>query len=424
MRCLWLTLAEPDPPTNGQFLYSGALIRSLALCGARIDVVGFQRCGGTRVHGLQEGSVRWWLAEDSAFSGRKSLTSPLPYVACRMQRPTMRKMVDRLLAESSPDDWDAVIFDSLGPAWALQRLLDYFEGARHRPLFVYLAQNHEASLAPQVASIHPSAMKRYSYALDALKVGWLERRLGDHCDLITANAPEDAALFRKQWPNTPVDLLLPAYTGTRVEQREIGPGTPRRVAIVGSLDWLPKRVNQGLPRAKPAPLFAAAGIELMVVGSADPAVLADLRARTKAASFTGQVEEIGGYLRTARLGIAAERVGGGFKLKTLDYIFHRVPMIVLEGTAPGLDLRDGESVVVCRTQQEIAEAVIRLIDDFPVLNRLQDAAFTACREEFDLAGPGRKLARLIARVASTRPQRPLAPADSGVASTVARRSVA
>jgi hypothetical protein len=43
MRLLWLTLADPDPPTNGQLIYSKGLILSAVAAGAELNVIGLSR---------------------------------------------------------------------------------------------------------------------------------------------------------------------------------------------------------------------------------------------------------------------------------------------------------------------------------------------------------------------------------------------
>ena len=45
MRCLWSTLADPEPKANGQLLYSGGLIQAMASGGAELLVVGLNRHG-------------------------------------------------------------------------------------------------------------------------------------------------------------------------------------------------------------------------------------------------------------------------------------------------------------------------------------------------------------------------------------------
>ena len=43
MRCLWLTLADPDPAHNGQYIYSAGLINAVAAAGVELVVLGLKR---------------------------------------------------------------------------------------------------------------------------------------------------------------------------------------------------------------------------------------------------------------------------------------------------------------------------------------------------------------------------------------------
>jgi polysaccharide biosynthesis protein PslH len=40
---LWLTLADPEPKKNGQLIYSGGLIQSMATGGTKLHVIGLDR---------------------------------------------------------------------------------------------------------------------------------------------------------------------------------------------------------------------------------------------------------------------------------------------------------------------------------------------------------------------------------------------
>src|SRR6185312_14554545 len=147
------------------------------------------------------------------------------------------------------------------------------------------AHNHEATLGRRVAAIHPHPIKRQINRWDALKVARLERALARHADIITADAPEDCHLFHAEHPETPVEWLPPVFLGRPVVARWIGPRVPRRAVMLGSFDWLPKRANLvGFLRAAD-PLFAAAGVELHVVGAADRAFLDKLRKGVRATTF-------------------------------------------------------------------------------------------------------------------------------------------
>src|SRR5690348_2194999 len=61
MRCLWLTLADPEPRHNGQYVYSGGLIDSVAATGSEIEVLGLRRPDSPRCNGARDEHVVWWL---------------------------------------------------------------------------------------------------------------------------------------------------------------------------------------------------------------------------------------------------------------------------------------------------------------------------------------------------------------------------
>src|SRR6185503_4527608 len=43
LNLLWLTLADPDPATNGQLVYSKGLVEAVHGAGARLQVIGLAR---------------------------------------------------------------------------------------------------------------------------------------------------------------------------------------------------------------------------------------------------------------------------------------------------------------------------------------------------------------------------------------------
>jgi glycosyltransferase involved in cell wall biosynthesis len=408
MHCLWFTLADPFPPTNGQFLYSGGLIAALSSAGANIDVVGLARVEGKHSNGKRHGSVCWWLVDCKERTAVDSVISPLPQMAARLDTCAMRRMVEEVLYKDRPFEWDAIIFDSLSAAFALSAVLARYPNSSSRPLLIYIAQNHEADLARQIARVQPHGVKRQFQRIDAYKVACLERQLLRTCDLVTADSPEDCFALSELAPHAKIELLLPAYMGRRVAARQIGRSTPRRVIMVGSLEWLPKRINIEEFVAAADNVFEAAGIELVIVGDGQAAHLNKLRRKVKATKFTGRVEDVSPYLAEARLGVVAERVGGGFKMKVLDYIFHRVPMLILAGTAPGLNLRHDRSFIACHSHEELASAAVRMIDDLPLLNRLQEAAFDTCEKGYELGDRGHKLVGWISNLQASARRPPTA----------------
>ncbi|MBV8166042.1 MAG: hypothetical protein JO021_04565, partial [Alphaproteobacteria bacterium] len=101
-------MADPEPRHNGQYVYSGGLIDSLAAAGSHVEVLGLSRAESAHANGSRSSKVVWWLPEDTPHSRWGSLASTLPNIAYRCRTSGMRRMLAKLLRR---DDWDGIVFD-------------------------------------------------------------------------------------------------------------------------------------------------------------------------------------------------------------------------------------------------------------------------------------------------------------------------
>ena len=296
----------------------------------------------------------------------------------------------RLHEELDRADLGMIVFDSLAAGWALKAVLEHV-GSRRRQKLIYVSHNHEASLRAGLAAEQPRRIKRIAHRLDAGKVARLERELIRACDLVTAITPEDADRYRAVWPSKRIEVLTPGYAGSAVASRIIGKAVPRRAVIVGSFEWIAKQMNLEEFVGFADPILAAGNAELQVIGSGERTFFDRLEKRTAATHFTGTVDRVENFMAGARIAIVPERNGGGFKLKVLDYVFNRLPIVALAGSIAGTPLRDHESVLLFPDQRSLATGVLRAMDDVDELNRLQESAFSICRDAFDWHSRGRQL---------------------------------
>jgi glycosyltransferase involved in cell wall biosynthesis len=212
---------------------------------------------------------------------------------------------------------------------------------------------------------------------------------------VTAITPEDLQLYRRRRCDKPMGVLTPGYRGRRLPERRISADLPRRAVIVGSYDWIAKRMNLEEFVDVADPLFAEQGAELQAVGSAEKRFLDRLRQKATATCFTGTVPDVTRYIDEARIAIVPERNGGGFKLKVLEYVFNRIPVFALSGSFAGVPLIHNDSVMLFPDHAALAHGVLEAIDDVERLNRLQERAYAACRGRFDWASRGRQILSAI-----------------------------
>ena len=394
MDCLWLTLADPDPAINGQLLYSKGLIESMHQAGASLCVIGRLRPNEAPPRQDQSGLV-WRLTAPRKTSRLECLLSGKPELALRSYSQDAARVLALSLAERA---WDAVVFDSICAGWALDAVIEHRACRLRPPKLVYIAHNHEATTTRRIASASRGP-RRLMREVDALKVARLERRLVAAADLVTSNTPDDCRTFSAGAGRTPVVVLPPGYGCPRVAQRTIGPDVPRRVVVIGSFNWTAKRIAMESFLAAAAPVLSSSAIELQLVGAIEPSYLANLRRRFPSVTLVGPVDDVRPYMAAARIALVPDLLGG-FKLKGLDYVFNRIPILAMRVALPGMPLEDGLSVGLFDSHQALAEGVVALIDDFDLLNRRQAAAFEACATRFDGLGIARHLLELIGQARS------------------------
>lgn len=380
MRCLWLTWQYPKPERDGQRLYSNGLIESVAGAGADVTVLCF--APDEEPAAAANGSAAdWHTVERDPRPAWASVLSPLPNITFRSGTMRMQRALRRLLAD---ERWDVIVLDGLYTGWAVPLIERDAGVSGHKPTVVYVSHNHEETTRAAVArNYHGHPAKRRLLLRDAAKAARLERQMVDRADLVTAITEDDARQYLARRPDRRVVTLPPGYQGRRVAGREIRAALPRRAVIVGSFEWLAKQMNLEEFVTVADPLFEARNAELQVIGNGSDAFLDRLNGRTRATQFMGSVPKVEPLLDEARVAIVAERTGGGFKLKVLDYVFNRLPIAALNGSVSGVPLQAPDSILTYETPGDLAHGVVSAIDDLPLLNNVQDRAYRACAGEFD-----------------------------------------
>ena len=391
---MWLTWIDPHPARDGQRIYSGGLIAALAGAGGRVDVLCRESAPACAENPSGDEGMRWWRVSEAPNPSWASAVSFLPNVAYRCNTAAMRQCLDRLLSDRR---WDAIMLDGLYSGYALAPLIARFRSSRDRPRLVYVSHNHEESVRSGMAeNARGGCLRKAVLHLDARKARRLERAMVDAADIVTAITPDDAARFSARRPDKRIVVLPPGYDGPKRERRRITRSVPRRAVVMGTFDWLAKRMNLLEFLEIADPLFARADAELQIVGHGDPSFVGDMKRRFVNTSVIGAVPDISPYLDDARIAIVPERTGGGFKLKALDYVFHRLPIAALDRSVAGTPLSSDDSILTFSSHRDLAEGAIGALDDLDLLNALQERAYEACANRFDWESRGHQLLKVVA----------------------------
>ena len=385
---LWIARYIPYPLDAGAKVYSAKLAESLAANGAQVRFLGIGQRDGipdTSRH------VDWTPVGNHRRSNVRALFSRLPNAAAIDASGAYIRAVKRQLHEN----WDVIVVDGYGTGWALDLCTRYrAQRAKGRVRLVHVSHNHEANLWRSMArDSRASPLHKLALWQNYRKVRWLERRVIDSADLLTTITDEDGVSLGAAHQVT----LTPGYDGPVVHDRRMSTNTPRRVILMGSFQWVIKQENLRRFIEVADPAFQQHGIELDVVGDVPAPLLATLQRQVRATRFHGFVEDPSRLLANARMAVVPEAIGGGFKLKFLDYFFARVPVATLTQAIAGLPEELRRETFSAATLAQLVDCMVANIDRIDELNRMQANCYHASSARFRWPDRGRALLDTLSR---------------------------
>ncbi|MBT8241977.1 MAG: glycosyltransferase [Acidimicrobiia bacterium] len=382
-KVLWLSGECLVPADNGLYRYSQDIMSALGEMGHQICAIGRRRSGPPVAQ-----PTGWTLLAHRAPPMWKKMAGRYPAKVTEIWADDYAGAVLTALEEFTPD---VVLLDHLRTGAALDAISS-------RVPSIYVSHNDETRVRAKM--IHAAGgIRQAALRVDLKKIRWFEDRLLCECAAVSAITSVDANSFAARNPTGPIVLTPPTYRGTRLEQRTITAHTPRRIAMISTLHWGAKIDNMIMALEGLQPLLDQ-GIEIVVFTGGYPPPT-DIRNRYPKVRFEGFVDDFEAALADCRIGVIYEPVGGGFKMKTLDFIFHRVPLVTGHDSAADLPLTPDHSVVEVQSETELAGSITELIDDLERLNALHEAAYEQCRGLFTTESV-RPLSDLIHGITSSR----------------------
>jgi sugar transferase (PEP-CTERM/EpsH1 system associated) len=214
--------------------------------------------------------------------------------------------------------------------------------------------------------------------------GW-EVRYAQRFDCCLVVSPGDAALLRAQNPRLSV-AVIPNGVDSSLYQPLPEPGQGNTLLLIGTIRYPPNRdaVLWFADRILPLIERRVPDVKLLVVGHV-PTEQVQRLARRGNVIVTGSVADVVPYYQAARVSVVPLRGGGGTRLKVLESMALGRPVVSTSIGCEGLDVVDGEHVLIADGPAEFAAAVIRLLEDGELRARMRDQAWQLVRKQYDWA---------------------------------------
>lgn len=234
----------------------------------------------------------------------------------------------------------------------------------HSAIKIMVAHNIESRIWQRYYENEGNPLRKWYIGKQWVKVAAFERATTVWVDGITAVSDKEAIELRSMGGNIPIEVI-----DNGVDLDYFQPGRPyqtqmRKLVFTGSMDWRPNQdaalyfVNELLPRIH----RKYPDVEITFVGRNPPRHIMALNNMNRV-TVTGTVEDVRPYIQEAAVYVVPLRIGGGSRLKILEALAMKKPVVSTSMGAEGLDVDDGRNILIADSPEQFAKNVGKLLDD-------------------------------------------------------------
>ncbi|MEW9571374.1 glycosyltransferase [Rhodanobacter sp. Si-c] len=218
------------------------------------------------------------------------------------------------------------------------------------------------------------------------------------CDITLVVSPVEHALLARELPQARIELLSNVH---EVYGRGAGFTARSGLVFVGGFNhppnedavrWLVSEIFPRIHAQRP-------DIALHLIGEIPEA--ARLSLVTPGVQIHGRVADLTPWMESCRIALAPLRYGAGVKGKVNMAMSHGLPVVATGIAAEGMQLHDGDEILLADDAEGFATAVLRLHDDETLWQHLSERGLDNVREHFSFEAARAALHRVLPLPANT-----------------------
>jgi len=315
----------------------------------------------------------------------RHVAQPEPYAIRRFACPAVQQQLSEWFERRA---FDVVICDFLDAAINFPKELTI-------PSLLF-QHNVESEIWRRHAENSSGWAKKAVYRFEFSKMQNYERSMVRRFHHVIAVSENDRRLI-SAWTDASRISVVP----TGVDLKSFRPGLSRSaeqplVVFVGAMDWMPNvdGVEFFCREMWPRILKSMPDARFRIVGRNPVAQVQNLASDN--VEVTGVVPSVTEHLREAAVVIVPLRVGGGTRLKIYEAMAMGRAVVATSIGAEGLDVRDGEDIVLADDPVKFSESVVSLLQNV-ALRKQYECAAAASAGRFDWSSIGARFEEILAR---------------------------
>lgn len=374
MNLLFISAWFPYPPSNGSKLRIYNLIRGLSEHGHRVTLISFTDVPDPDTSGLESlceavYPIPWVTGQLSSFEKKLAFLSTTPQSFVDTFSQQMADTIKRVVAENR---FDAVIASQIkGATYGrfLQGLPAIFEE-------IELGVMYEQYAAAE------NLKRKMRYGLTWGKHRHYMRQVLADFQACTVVSAEEKRFVEERLNLPDLDCaIIPNGVDVAQYQPFHASAEQNRLIYTGSFGFSANYEAMVWFVGEVLPLVQAQipDVQLTITGDHKNRPLPD----NQAVTLAGFVDDIRPLVARSAISLAPLLTGGGTRLKILEAMALKTPVVATSKGAQGLDATSGDHCLIADTPQDFADAVIRVLQDQNLANKLVENGYDLVVSTYD-----------------------------------------
>jgi sugar transferase (PEP-CTERM/EpsH1 system associated) len=294
----------------------------------------------------------------------RNLFSLQPYSMAKYCRPGVAGRLRSLVASST---FDVIVCDFVVAAGAIPW--------EFRCPKVFFSHNVEALIWRRHYTVASNPIWKAVCWREYKLMAQVERNYMRKADHVLTVSPVDRDVFT-QFIDPQKITVIPTGVDTDYFMPARGEEQSNQLVFTGSMDWMPNEdamlyfVKEILPLIR----LQIPDVSLLIVGRRPTRQIQNLASRDQGVQVTGTVEDIRPYVKQGIVYVVPLRVGSGTRLKIFEAMAMGKAIVSTSIGAEGLPVTHGENILLAEKPEEFASAVVALLRDAEIRQRVGMAA--------------------------------------------------
>jgi sugar transferase (PEP-CTERM/EpsH1 system associated) len=210
---------------------------------------------------------------------------------------------------------------------------------------------------------------------------------------------EDGRVVSQQGRNLPVSVIVNGADVDYFTPRP-RPDTAPTVLMLGTMHYYPNidAAQHFFHTMYPALRSAIPDVQVLIVGHSPPPEIQQL-STLPGVTVTGSVPDVRPYMARSWIMVVPLRLGGGTRLKIVESMAAGLPVVSTTVGAQGLDVRDGEDLMLADDPQEFVRKCVQVLRDPDLRTRMADRGRTLAEQKYSWQRMGERFAEFCYSVA-------------------------